>query len=619
MKKMTKRIAGLTLGAALAFTIGAGVYSVYDVYGQQDMVTASAAEKTVIETTVTAIEDTNPDTFLIFYLSENDYSGTQTEVKAATLESINYYDYILIDGQKLGALVNGNQRETYLNLWGEEGCYATRWPETMITNDTIGDVKEVKILAGCQFPAEKAENTVYEVTETVTYVRTASGSLADASTLLHTEDIEIGMATVHGSANELYKVTMTCDAWNFTANPFDYNYSGFISSMRKMILLNDRSLFDINENVDDSAYVYSTYPMNIIVNDAPMKDPAPDRAGKDLFANPTVLEASGKTMILYIHKDYVDSLCKNFGDVLTLTIKEGYTQNGKALTEDASAVVYGIGYDLKLMDGAKELETLSVLPNASLSNLPTPTKEYKRFAGWVDADGNPAPATMPSENYVLYAKWAVAPYELTIVYMDETTKTFTFGVEVDEENGIEFSVDNLKTVLQENLPAETDKIAYGYVEKVPSVFKMQDYTFTVTTVQSVFTITFTDEEGNDIGVPHITFTKHTIDTLVLPEVPAKEGYTGAWNKTTDRLKWEDVTLHAVYTEIKEEPNVPDVPSSSEDENDKTSDTTSDSTTNEAPGGAAGLLAGCSGVVGGVAGGMVALGIAAVALLKKKED
>ena len=32
-----------------------------------------------------------------------------------------------------------------------------------------------------------------------------------------------------------------------------------------------------------------------------------------------------------------------------------------------------------------------------------------------------------------------------------------------------------------------------------------------------------------------------------------------------------------------------------------------------------MIPGCSGVVGGIAGGVAALGIAAVALLKKKED
>ena len=45
MKKMTKRVAGLALSAALALTVGAGVYSVVNAY-DQPTVTASAATVT---------------------------------------------------------------------------------------------------------------------------------------------------------------------------------------------------------------------------------------------------------------------------------------------------------------------------------------------------------------------------------------------------------------------------------------------------------------------------------------------------------------------------------------------------------------------------------------------
>jgi hypothetical protein len=155
------------------------------------------------------------------------------------------------------------------------------------------------------------------------------------------------------------------------------------------------------------------------------------------------------------------------------------------------------------------------------------------------------------------------------------------------------------------------------VEKLPYAFEGQNYTFTVTTVQVMFTITFVGENGEDIGVAPITFTEKTIDSLVLPAVPEKAGYTGEWDKTLDRIKFEDTVLTAVYTEVKEEeptPEIPDTPDNSTDVTDST-----DSTTTEQPGGVADLLAGCSGVVGGIASGMVALGVAVVALLKKKED
>ena len=56
------------------------------------------------------------------------------------------------------------------------------------------------------------------------------------------------------------------------------------------------------------------------------------------------------------------------------------------------------------------------------------------------------------------------------------------------------------------------------------------------------------------------------------------------------------------------PNTPETPDSSTDNGDSAVET---------PNG--GMLAGCTAVVGGVASGLVALGVAVVALLKKKED
>ena len=263
---------------------------------------------------------------------------------------------------------------------------------------------------------------------------------------------------------------------------------------------------------------------------------------------------------------------------------------------------------------------MSVLEGVALNNLPTLTEEHKTFAGWVDAEGNAAPEVMPGESITLYAKWNAVPYTLTINYLDGTAKTFTFGVIADAENGIELTTADLAKVLEDNLPENTDKVGYAYAEKIPYEFKGENYTFNVTTVQVMFTITFVGENGEDIDVALITFNEKTIDSVVLPAVPEKAGYTGKWDKTLDRIKMEDTVLTAVYTEIPAEEPTPEVPETSETPDDTTDSTDStDSTTSEQPGGINALLAGCSGVVGGIASGMVALGVAAVALLKKKED
>ena len=88
-----------------------------------------------------------------------------------------------------------------------------------------------------------------------------------------------------------------------------------------------------------------------------------------------------------------------------------------------------------------------------------------------------------------------------------------------------------------------------------------------------------------------------------------------WNFDTNTVtyntnlvaKWREVEIEA------EEPTTSEKPGASDQQGDaQQSDTTQQ-------GGIVSLLGGCGGVVGGVASGMVALGIAAVALLKKKED
>ena len=220
---------------------------------------------------------------------------------------------------------------------------------------------------------------------------------------------------------------------------------------------------------------------------------------------------------------------------------------------------------------------------------------------------------MPASVLTLYATWKPVPYTVKVVYLDGSETEFVFGMMKDETLGVEYLPEELEAALIAALPEETETEGYGYAEKIPGAFQLKNYVFTVQAVKNIFTITFVDENGNDIGVAPITFTAKTINDLVLPEVPAKEGYTGKWNKTTDRLQLEDVTLYAVYTEIKEAPVTPDKPQ------DSTTDSSNDSDSTDSSASEKSFLAGCTSMVGGIAGGLTALAIAAVALFKKKED
>ena len=85
-----------------------------------------------------------------------------------------------------------------------------------------------------------------------------------------------------------------------------------------------------------------------------------------------------------------------------------------------------------------------------------------------------------------------------------------------------------------------------------------------------------------------------------------------WNFETDTVKW-NTSLQSKWKEI--EIKVDDEKPS--DSTEKPDDSTADGSDDANP--VTKLLAGCSGMVGGLTAGIVAMGIAAVALIKKKED
>lgn len=586
----------------------------------------------IVETSVTSIDGTygSSDQFLSFYLEEgkHDYQQGNTVPleNKDLLRSINFFDYILIDGVPMGSLwVDGagkyeNPSEQFFNVWGRTGSFGLRWPRKLNNAGTTDRVQEIKILAGCQFPSKTNTNTLYQVKEDITFIRQKSGAFADPNSLIGAKDVAINWATKDGEGKELYKIDIACADWAYDLgegkDAYDLNY--FENNriiIRDNILINGVSVYDINTKVDDSTYEYKTDPSK---SHSTQQASPKDGQNYDVFKNPVVLYVQNNVLSLLIHEDYINSLCKTFGDTVTITVKKEICNSaklsGKVLTEDVTTVAYGIGYDLVLMDGTETVDTMSILGGFAISGLPTLTADYKTFAGWVDANGNPAPAVMPDEAMTLYAKWNSVPYTLTIKYMDGQTKSFTFGVAVDEEMGIALTNADLADVLAENLPESTEDIGYGYAEKVPSYFNLQDYEFTVTTVQVKFTITFVGENGEDIGVAPMQFTAKTIDDLQLPAVPEKEGYKGAWNKTVDRIRFEDTVLTAVYTEISKEPTTPDTPNTPDSSIDSTDST--DDTASKNP---ASMLAGCMGSIGGLASGIVALGVAAVSILKKKED
>ena len=124
----------------------------------------------------------------------------------------------------------------------------------------------------------------------------------------------------------------------------------------------------------------------------------------------------------------------------------------------------------------------------------------------------------------------------------------------------------------------------------------------------------------------ITFTVENVEDIALPAVPAKEGYTGKWDKTLEDITLADIVFTAVYEEIPQLPDDNDssVGDNSSDNDSSVGDNGSDDESSVGDNSSddessVDASAGCFGAVGGIASGVAALGLAAAALLKKKED
>ena len=158
--------------------------------------------------------------------------------------------------------------------------------------------------------------------------------------------------------------------------------------------------------------------------------------------------------------------------VCTVAVACGESDNSSTAKES---------YTLTLRDGNPMLggtsEESTVEEGATLT-LPTPTADGKMFKGWVDVDGNPAPATMPAEALALYATWDIIPFNMTVVNGSDTV-IYTFGADYDFENGINYTVNDLKNVLKDALPENNEEVAYVYAESIPETFELQSYAFTV--------------------------------------------------------------------------------------------------------------------------------------------
>ena len=370
----------------------------------------------VIPTDITSVDGSYGagDRFLSFYLSACDYSGnTVALADEDLLGRINYYNYIEIDGQKLGSMWgSGKPDERFFNVWGRNNSFSTRWPNSIKDSQEACDaVQTIKVLKGCQFPSQADPNgTVYEVQNDVVLHRGSDGLFYREDKILMEGDVVVSEINVDGEASELYRIDVQIDKFNWgEADGFDVNYFGASNAAwRKSFLINGKSLYEINTTYDDSAYEYATSPQTNTAKE-------PGGSGYDLFANPTIMkmEKNSGLMHIYVFKQYIlDTVANGEDVVLTVNVCAG----GLVSAAPVEFVLMTLPYDVTING-----ETIKVAKGDKVARPADPTKEATvdkvyTFAGWFVGDVEydfEAPVT---SDLTIEARYNEAPrmYNLTM-------------------------------------------------------------------------------------------------------------------------------------------------------------------------------------------------------------
>lgn len=207
---------------------------------------------------------------------------------------------------------------------------------------------------------------------------------------------------------------------------------------------------------------------------------------------------------------------------------EGYTE-GDTFAEDKTYEAiwniesFEISFDAL---GGSEVDPVTFEYGAEIKDLPESTKEGFIFMGWVDAEGNELPATMPAEDIVAYAKWDAVPvYDLTI---DAGEGEFDDG---EAEHSFEVPEGaSLKDYLDEEPTREGYDFA-GWVDEngneideETATMPAEGMTVTAKWEKAKYTVTYYLASGEAVEA-YDTKKFEAGETIVHPADPELEGFT----------------------------------------------------------------------------------------------
>lgn len=186
-----------------------------------------------------------------------------------------------------------------------------------------------------------------------------------------------------------------------------------------------------------------------------------------------------------------------------------------------------------LVDGTT-LETQTYHFGDTITAPTAPAKEGYTFDGWYDGTNTALPATMPSKDLTVTAKYTINTHALKFIVDD---------VAVVDEAAVAYG-----TALATYKPADPTKEGYtftGWTPEVPATMPDADQTFTAQWQKNSYTATYLADDAT-VRVDTVEF---EAALPAAPDAPEKEGYTfiGWTPDAPDTMPAEDLTFTAVYT------------------------------------------------------------------------
>ena len=221
----------------------------------------------------------------------------------------------------------------------------------------------------------------------------------------------------------------------------------------------------------------------------------------------------------------------------------GWDPELKPATEDATytakfreePIIYTITWNV---DGTGTDDSFAY--GAEITAPAAPTKEGYTFTGWMIAEGEMLPETMPAKNIVATAQWAKNKYKLTFEaegYGGEPADV-EWGTTIHAPASVSKEGHTLEGWYYTD--GEEEKKFDFEADKMP----MHDLTLTAKWTINQYTITFDTDGGNTID--SITLDYGT--AITAPEAPTKDGYTfKEWSPALpETMPAGDMTVKAIY-------------------------------------------------------------------------